>query len=84
MADVVNVWPKDGAQLAVELEDGRCGIIDVTSLLNHPMFQPLTDRTFFAQVAIDRFGGLVWPNGADICTDWIEAEMVRSYKAGAA
>jgi hypothetical protein len=82
MSEVIRVVPQDDYLLDVELDDGRKAVIDVKPLLRHAIFEPLKDRSFFFQVGIDRFGGLVWPNGADICADWIEAEIaVPAYQA---
>ena len=77
MSEVVKVIPKGNYQLEIELDDGRRAIIDVKTLLQKPIFQPLREKAFFRQVIIDKFGGLDWPNGADICVDWIEEEIAH-------
>jgi hypothetical protein len=64
--------------LEVVFDDGERAIVDVKPLMRRKIFQPLMDKSFFRKVEIDRkFGGVQWPNGADVCLDWIEAEMVR-------
>lgn len=55
--------------LYVEFSDGTCGEWDMTQRLQGPMFEPLRDPAFFAQVQLDEFGVPVWPNGADIAPD---------------
>lgn len=45
-------------------------------LLKGNLFKELLDPSYFSRVQIDEhFGGLEWPNGADICIDVIVAEM---------
>lgn len=35
--------------------------------LHGPVFEPLTDADYFAQVRVDdQLGTVVWPNGADL------------------
>lgn len=34
-----------------------------------PMFEPLRDFELFAQVRVDEYGAVVWPNGADLAPD---------------
>ena len=33
------------------------------------MFEPLRDPSLFAQVRIDEYGAVCWPNGADLAPD---------------
>ncbi len=72
MSEVVKVVPKQNYCLEVELVGGRKGLIDVKPFLEHFLFEQLKEKTLFDQVEVDRFGGVKWPNGADICMDWIE------------
>ena len=32
-------------------------------------FEPLRDPAYFAQVFVDEFGAVAWPNGVDLCPD---------------
>jgi hypothetical protein len=76
MRDIVQVIPKADYLLEVAFNDGTRAAVDVKPLMNRGVFKPLRDKNFFYQVQIDhKFGGLVWPNGADICIDWIEAQI---------
>ncbi len=60
---------------------GRKGLIDAKPFLEHFLFEPLKEKTLFDQVEVDRLGGVKWPNGGDICIDWIGEEMARGFKA---
>jgi len=85
MSEVTKVVPKEDFQLEVELDTGEKLIVDVKPLLAKPIFSPLKDETVFRQVRVDDFGGLEWPNGADICVDWILAQTTHHEShAGAA
>ncbi|MGB6000271.1 MAG: DUF2442 domain-containing protein [Thermoanaerobaculia bacterium] len=37
--------------------------------MDGPVFEPLRDPDYFAQVSIDEFGVICWPNGADLAPD---------------
>ena len=69
MHKVTNVTPLDGYRLLVEYADGVKGEVDLTDRLFGPVFEPLKDREMFAQVQIDEFGAVYWPNGADVAPD---------------
>lgn len=78
MREIVQVIPRDDYRLELTFDDGEIAVIDVKPLMKRSVFQPLEDESFFRQVAIDhKFGGVQWPNGADVCIDWIEAEIAR-------
>ena len=56
--------------LWLSFNDGARGLVDVESLLTGPMFEPLRQPRFFAQVALDSVcGTVVWPNGADFAPE---------------
>jgi hypothetical protein len=62
-----------GHRLRLTFADGRTGDVDLTERLSGPLgpvFEPLRDVGFFAQVAVDaELGTVVWPNGADLAPD---------------
>ena len=75
MREIVEVIPTEDYRLEIAFDDGERTIVDVKPLMKRKVFQPLKDKTFFRQVEIDnKFGGVQWPNGPDVCIDWIEAE----------
>jgi hypothetical protein len=76
MKEITRVRPRDNYLLEIEFEDGSTHVIDVKPLLQSPAFQPIRDKELFSLVKVDhRFGGVEWPNGIDICIDWIEAQL---------
>jgi nucleoid DNA-binding protein len=75
MREIIEVIPRENYRLEIAFDDGERAIVDVKPLMKRRVFQPLKDKSFFRQVEIDhKFGGVQWPNGADVCIDWIEAE----------
>jgi len=85
MAQVVKVVPREDYRLEIELDNGDNMVLDIRPLLQKPIFKPLFDEAFFRRVKVDEFGGLEWPNGADICVDWILAQSShREARAGTA
>ena len=53
--------------LRLGFSDGSSRDVDLTDALRGPIFEPLADPTFFAQVSVDQdLGTVVWPNGADL------------------
>ena len=42
-----------------------------------PMFEPLRDVDYFAQVAVDEeLGTILWPNGADLAPDVLHEQAM--------
>jgi hypothetical protein len=53
--------------LRVGFDDGTKREVDLKDQLGGPVFKPLQDPDFFAQVEVDEeLGTIVWPNGADL------------------
>ena len=66
---VIRVQVLSGYRLEVEFADGVHGIVDLSEDLWGPVFEPLRDPAKFAEVGIDEFGVICWPNGADLAPD---------------
>ncbi len=59
----VEVRPPCGLHLT--FDDGVSREVDLSGELWGPMFEPLRDPAFFAQVVVEH-GTVVWPNGVDL------------------
>lgn len=56
--------------LDLTFKDGTRKRVNLLPVLEGPVFEPLRDPAFFAQVALDPVAGtIVWPNGADIAPE---------------
>ena len=56
--------------LELTFKDGTRKRVNLLALLEGPVFEPLRDPKYFAQVALDLVAGtVVWPNGADIAPE---------------
>ena len=65
-------------KLFVEFADGASGTVDLSDRLFGPVFEPLRDPLVFRQVAVDEFGAVAWPNGADLAPDAIHRQLAHS------
>jgi len=70
-----------GYRLRVTFADGLVFEVDLTDKLNGsvgPVFEPLRDPAFFAQVSVDsELGTVTWPNGADLAPDALYEQAAR-------
>jgi hypothetical protein len=56
--------------LRLTFNDGTNKTVDVRSLLEGPVFEPLKDRAYFTRATLDPVcGTVVWPNGADFAPE---------------
>ncbi len=78
MREIIQVRPANDYFLEIEFSDGSRNLVDVKPLLQFPTFESIRDWDYFSRVKVDhKFGGVEWPNGTDICIDWIEAQITR-------
>jgi hypothetical protein len=60
----------------LRFNDGAEGDVDLANELNGPLFEPLRDRTLFAQVRLHpEIHTLVWPNGADLAPEFLRQKL---------
>jgi hypothetical protein len=76
MIDVVSVKPLGGYRLHVKFDNGSGGTHDFSALIKErgAIVEPLRDEPYFARVFLE-LGALTWPNGYDMCPDWLRMEM---------
>ena len=55
-------------RVSLHYADGLSTVLDLTSILTGPIFEPLHDPNYFKLLAIES-DTLRWPNGADIDPD---------------
>jgi Protein of unknown function (DUF2442) len=67
VVSVISVQVLSHYRLRLRFSDGSSRDVDLTGKLRGPVFEPLADPEFFAQVRVDdALGTVVWPNGADL------------------
>jgi hypothetical protein len=71
MPRIIRVTVLSGFRLHVEFDDGTTGEINLADRLFGPVFEPLRDESEFKKVAVDEFGAIAWPCGADLAPDAI-------------
>jgi hypothetical protein len=67
-------------RLRLTFADGLIGEVDLASKFGTevgPIFEPLRDKEFFAEVRVDtELGTIVWPNGADLAPDVLHDQVI--------
>jgi len=59
--------------------DGTEGRVDLSSELRGPIFEPLRDPGYFAQLRVDpELDTLAWPNGADFAPEFLYEQVKRA------
>ena len=81
MQKVSRVSALDGYRINVEFEDGTAGEIDLRDRLFGPVFEPLREESEFRKVAVDEFGAIAWPCGADLAPDAIYRRLAAGMSA---
>jgi hypothetical protein len=78
MQRVQSARPLDDYRLAVRFDDGTEGEVALRDRFFGPMFEPLRDPSLFAQVFVDEYGAVAWPNGADLAPDALYQQLRES------
>jgi hypothetical protein len=80
--DIRAVEHLDDHCLRLTFADGLTGVVDLADRIARatgPMFEPLRDVSYFAQVSIDpELGTVVWPNGADMAPEVLHEELLST------
>lgn len=67
---ILSVEVRGPHTFTLSFNDGTNSEVDVLPLLFGPIFEPLVDPAYFAQVVLDPIcGTVVWPNGADLAPE---------------
>jgi hypothetical protein len=78
MKRVITVKAQADWDLDITFSDEMRGTISIKDRLFGPIFEPLKDPALFAQVSIDEFGVICWPNGADLAPDGLYEKLKKS------
>jgi hypothetical protein len=73
---VVKIEILSGHRLRIVFADGSAGEHKFIEMVKEPgeMIEPLRDPKFFSRVFLE-YGAPTWPNGYDICPDWLHMTM---------
>jgi Protein of unknown function (DUF2442) len=76
MINVSKIKWLGGHRLHATFSDGTAGEYDFSARVAEtgPMIDPLRDPAYFARVFLD-YGAPTWPNGYDMCPDWLRQEI---------
>jgi len=75
---IVEVKALDGYRLWLRFHNGASGTVDLTAELWGPMFEPLKDKTLFAQVTVHpELHTVTWPNGADLSPEFLYQQAAQ-------
>ncbi|MBK7754316.1 MAG: DUF2442 domain-containing protein [Flavobacteriales bacterium] len=61
----------DGYKLRLTFADGLTATVEVRSLIGKGFTQELLDEDRFREVATEPGGGVSWPNGFDLCPEFL-------------
>ncbi len=65
-------------KVEVSFNNGRKGVADLFEALRGPIFEPLKDKSIFANLHVDEeLATIVWPNGADLAPEYIYFKAFR-------
>ena len=71
MNQIIEIKILDSYQIVVKFHDGFERKIAFEPLIGKGISRKLLDPDFFKKVIIDEGGGLLWPNGFDVCPNFL-------------
>jgi hypothetical protein len=77
LRDIIRVKVLSGYRLRLKFDDGVEGIVDISEYIPFKgVFRQLKDVEYFRQVKVNpESGTIVWPNGADLDSDVLYAQV---------
>jgi len=67
---ILEATVRGDSRIRVAFNDGTNKVVDLSAILDGPVFEPLRERAFFARMELDPIcGTVVWPNGADFAPE---------------
>jgi len=75
MHKIIKATAHPGFIIELTFDDGATGLVDISSHLYGPMFEPLNDPAFFNKISVDAFGAICWPNNADLSPGTLYTEL---------
>jgi hypothetical protein len=72
-----------GNRIRVTYPDGVAGEIDLSAMVGHGVFAPLTDDAFFQTVHLGEYGQIAWSEEIEICSDAAYLEITGKKPAEA-
>jgi len=77
METITEIIVKENYNVIIKFADGFVSEINLKKFINGGISDKLLDYNFFKKVEIDEFGGLCWPNGYDICPNYLR-ELIEN------
>jgi hypothetical protein len=71
----VTVRPLAQFWIFLEFSDGTRGELDLSELVNKPVFRPLKDRTLFEKVHLGDHREIRWNDEIELCADSLYLEL---------
>jgi hypothetical protein len=66
---IVQAKPLANFRLELAFDDGEGGIVDLSHLAGHGVFEAWNKPNTFESVRITEFGAVEWPGEIDLCPD---------------
>ena len=71
MNTVTHVLARTGSRLSLTFADGFTAEVDLSPLLTKGIALQVATPELFAQVTTEPGGGIAWPNGFDLCPEFL-------------
>lgn len=82
MNTVVKVIPQSKNRVILTFADGFMAVVDLQPLLTKGIALQVAEPEVFTQVTTEPGGGIAWPNGFDLCPQFLR-ELAEKRQAAA-